>query len=105
MGKHRDNEPELDPATPVVSLSLGATRDFVLHRGGERLVLPLAHGELLAMDAPTNDLWHHSLPPRKKVAAPRLNLTFRQLDPAKATATAARAAKQRATTGVAAQAH
>lgn len=81
MGRHRDNEPELDPAAPVVSLSLGATRDFVLHRGAERIVIPLRHGTLLAMDPPTNELWLHSLPRRTKVAAPRLNLTFRRLRP------------------------
>lgn len=100
MGKHRDNEPELDPETPVVSLSLGATRDFVLHclqpKGKPPLSLPLRHGDLLAMDPPTNDRWTHSVPVRKGVKAPRLNLTFRRLVPERAAAVAARAARRRA---------
>ena len=54
------------------------------------------HGDLLAMDPPTNDRWTHSVPVRKGVKAPRLNLTFRRLVPERAAAVAARAARRRA---------
>lgn len=30
MGEHRDNEPELDPNYPIVSISLGQEREFIL---------------------------------------------------------------------------
>lgn len=33
MGEHKDNEPELDPNTPIASLSLGQNRDFVFRHG------------------------------------------------------------------------
>ncbi|XP_060238569.1 DNA oxidative demethylase ALKBH2 isoform X2 [Meriones unguiculatus] len=45
--------------------------------------LQLAHGSLLMMNYPTNTYWYHSLPVRKKVLAPRVNLTFRKILPTK----------------------
>ncbi|XP_051017920.1 DNA oxidative demethylase ALKBH2 isoform X2 [Acomys russatus] len=66
-------------------------RDFVfrhrLSRGKrtrrtvEAVRLQLAHGSLLMMNHPTNAHWYHSLPVRKKVLAPRVNLTFRKILP------------------------
>ncbi|KAI1233073.1 hypothetical protein IHE44_0006266, partial [Lamprotornis superbus] len=49
--------------------------------GTGRITLQLAHGSLLLMKHPTNLYWYHSLPPRRKVLAPRVNLTFRQILP------------------------
>ncbi|XP_013869820.1 DNA oxidative demethylase ALKBH2 [Austrofundulus limnaeus] len=89
MGEHRDDEKELDPSCPIASVSLGAARDFVFrHRdsrgkGSSRQIEPvkleLAHGSLLLMNPPTNTFWYHSLPVRKKVLSPRINLTFRRI--------------------------
>ncbi|XP_017269483.3 DNA oxidative demethylase ALKBH2 isoform X2 [Kryptolebias marmoratus] len=89
MGEHRDDEKELDPSCPIASVSLGAARDFVFRhrdargkRGGrqvEPVKLELAHGSLLLMNPPTNTFWYHSLPVRKKVLSPRINLTFRRI--------------------------
>jgi len=83
MGWHADDEPELDPQAPIASLSLGATRSFQLRArrlvAGERqrLSLELGDGDLLLMDPPTQENWQHQLPARRRVAEPRLNLTFR----------------------------
>ncbi|KAM3610242.1 uncharacterized protein V6R79_001229 [Siganus canaliculatus] len=89
MGEHRDDERELDPLCPIASVSLGAARDFIFrHRdtrgkGTKRQIEPvkleLAHGSLLLMNSPTNTFWYHSLPARKKVSQPRINLTFRRI--------------------------
>ncbi|XP_041854544.1 DNA oxidative demethylase ALKBH2 isoform X2 [Melanotaenia boesemani] len=89
MGEHRDDEKELDPSSPIASVSLGAARDFIFrHRDArgkqssqqiERVKLELAHGSLLLMNPPTNTVWYHSLPVRKKVLKPRINLTFRRI--------------------------
>lgn len=89
MGEHRDDEKELDPRCPIASVSLGATRDFVFkHRDSrgkqsrrqiEPVKLELAHGSLLLMNPPTNTFWYHSLPIRKKILLPRINLTFRRI--------------------------
>nr|XP_029534110.1 DNA oxidative demethylase ALKBH2 [Oncorhynchus nerka] len=89
MGEHRDDERELDPLCPIASVSLGAVRDFVFRhresRGKQRrrqinpVKLELAHGSLLLMNSPTNTHWYHSLPARKRVLTPRINLTFRRI--------------------------
>ena len=79
MGWHADDEPEIDDAFPIASLSLGATRDLQFrHRvSGCRHDLPLADGDLLLMDCRCQQQWMHGLPVRKRVREPRLNLTFR----------------------------
>ncbi|QPN71067.1 alpha-ketoglutarate-dependent dioxygenase AlkB [Synechococcus sp. CBW1108] len=95
MGWHADDEPELDPAAPIASLSLGAARDFRLRpRPRPRrppgapppagyspscapFNLPLDNGDLLLMEPPTQLWWQHALPRRLRLQQERLNLTFR----------------------------
>ncbi|XP_040207807.1 DNA oxidative demethylase ALKBH2 [Rana temporaria] len=89
IGDHRDDEKELVPQSPIASVSFGACRDFVFRHRDSRsknsichiqpVKLELEHGSLLMMNFPTNVYWYHSLPVRKRVIAPRVNLTFRQL--------------------------
>jgi alkylated DNA repair dioxygenase AlkB len=84
MGWHADDEPELDDQAPIASLSLGVARDlrFRPRHGGEAaFALNLADGDLLVMDPPTQDHWQHALPPRARVVAERINLTFRVIQP------------------------
>jgi len=86
VGWHADDEPELGEAPIIASVSLGATRDFVLrHRRRRDLAtttIPLEHGSLLVMRGPTQACWEHALPRRLRVTAPRVNLTFRVARPA-----------------------
>ncbi|NXD12621.1 ALKB2 demethylase, partial [Nothocercus nigrocapillus] len=89
IGEHRDDERELVPHSPIASVSFGACRDFVFRHCESRgkkatrhikpIKLQLAHGSLLMMKYPTNVYWYHSVPVRKKVLAPRINLTFRKV--------------------------
>ncbi|XP_018415942.1 PREDICTED: DNA oxidative demethylase ALKBH2 [Nanorana parkeri] len=89
IGDHRDDEKELVPQSPIASVSFGACRDFVFRHRDARsknsisqiqpVKRELEHGSLLMMNFPTNVYWYHSLPVRRKVIAPRVNLTFRQL--------------------------
>ncbi|XP_064209635.1 DNA oxidative demethylase ALKBH2 [Anguilla rostrata] len=89
IGEHRDDEKDLDPGFPIASVSLGAARDFVFRHGEARgrnarrqvdpVRLELAHGSLLLMNPPTNQHWYHSLPARRRVLTPRINLTFRHI--------------------------
>ncbi|XP_074640178.1 DNA oxidative demethylase ALKBH2-like [Tubulanus polymorphus] len=89
MGEHRDDEKELDPKSPIASLSLGQHRDFVfkhcdsrgknLSRKIDPVKIELEHGSLLLMNHPTNVHWYHSLPIRKKALCPRINMTFRKM--------------------------
>uniref|UniRef100_A0A6I8Q8D4 DNA oxidative demethylase ALKBH2 n=2 Tax=Xenopus tropicalis TaxID=8364 RepID=A0A6I8Q8D4_XENTR len=89
IGEHRDDEKELVPQSPIASVSFGACRDFIFRHKDARCKNPmchiqpvkveLAHGSLLMMNYPTNVYWYHSLPVRKKVFSPRVNLTFRNI--------------------------
>ncbi|MFX4608959.1 alpha-ketoglutarate-dependent dioxygenase AlkB [Acinetobacter baumannii] len=43
----------------------------------------MPHGSLLVMSGDTQRLYRHALPRTSRVVAPRINLTFRQVDPAR----------------------
>ena len=82
MGWHSDSEPELGPAPVIASVSLGATRRFVLkHRDQpqEKLAIELPHGSLLVMAGATQRHYRHALPRTAKAVGERINLTFRQI--------------------------
>ena len=90
IGEHRDDERDMCADAPIASVSFGQARDFVFRhkdsrgRGAKRkdiqpVKLCLQHGSLLVMHPPTNSNWYHSLPPRKNVRLPRINLTFRKM--------------------------
>lgn len=84
MGWHADDEPELGQDPCIVSVSLGATRDFALRRRGETRQwgkLPLQHGSLVVMNSGMQSRWQHAVPKRAGIAAERINLTFRYLQP------------------------
>jgi len=82
MGWHSDDEQELKPNGTIVSLSFGARRKFAFkHKSTRETVsLFLEHGSLLAMQGVTQRHWQHRLPPMRKVAMPRVNLTFRTIN-------------------------
>jgi len=82
MGWHSDDERELGQQALVVSLNLGATRRFDFRRKGTSRIeysIPLEHGSLLVMSGLTQHYWQHQIARTRKVRAPRLNLTFRQI--------------------------
>ena len=82
MGWHGDNEPELGARPVIASLSLGATRRFVLKDRGDpdrRLALDLPHGSLLVMSGETQRNYRHALPRTAKPVGARINLTFRRI--------------------------
>jgi alkylated DNA repair dioxygenase AlkB len=82
MGFHADDEPELGAEPPVASLSLGATRRFVLvpRRGArQRLVVPLEHGSLVVMRGRCQAEYRHGIPKDSAVTDERVSLTFRRI--------------------------
>ncbi len=81
MAWHSDDETDLKKNGAIGSLSLGAERNFAFKhkKTGEKVSFILEHGSLLVMKSTTQTHWLHRLPPTKKVAAPRINLTFRTM--------------------------
>ena len=87
MGWHADDEPELVADHPIASLSLGVSRSLRFRpkpapagpSDAPAFSLELADGDLLVMEAPTQQHWLHALPERRRVTGERINLTFRRI--------------------------
>lgn len=80
MGWHADNEAVLGVNPMIASVSLGASRRFVLrHASGERREIQLNHGSLLVMAGEMQHHWQHALPKMAASRGARINLTFRAL--------------------------
>jgi alkylated DNA repair dioxygenase AlkB len=81
MGWHSDDEKSLAREQAIASLSFGAERKFSFKhkRTGETVSLLLEHGSMLVMRDATQTNWLHRLPPTKRIATPRINLTFRTM--------------------------
>ena len=82
MAWHSDEEKDLKKNGAIASLSFGAERKFAFkHKKTKQVVsLTLQHGSLLVMKDTTQTNWLHRLPPTKLISAPRVNLTFRQIN-------------------------
>jgi alkylated DNA repair dioxygenase AlkB len=81
MAWHSDGEKDLKKNGAIGSLSFGAERKFSFkHKETKETVsVILEHGSLLVMKDATQTNWLHRLPPTKKTAKPRVNLTFRTI--------------------------
>ncbi len=76
---HRDREAEGEGKNIIASLSLGATRKFILKHSTKEVekTFFLTSGSLIVMAGETQKSWKHTVPKEKKVTTPRINLTFR----------------------------
>jgi alkylated DNA repair dioxygenase AlkB len=90
MGWHSDDEPELGEQPLIASLSLGAERRFRLRRRlprtaklspADTVSLLLPPGSVLRMAGATQRLYRHDLPKTRAAVGPRINLTFRWIEP------------------------
>ncbi|MGE8233378.1 MAG: alpha-ketoglutarate-dependent dioxygenase AlkB family protein [Stenotrophomonas sp.] len=82
MGWHSDDEPELGATPLIASLSLGASRRFLLRRRddpAQKAEYLLGHGDLLLMRGQCQRDYQHALPKTARVCDERINLTFRQI--------------------------
>ncbi len=82
IGKHADAEADIERDSPIVGLSLGAMRDFVLYDRNEKRVteVALGHGSIVVMWGATQRYFKHAVPARKRVKEPRINVTFRVMN-------------------------
>ncbi len=81
MGYHADDEKELGYQPIIASLSLGATRKFVLKhkKTQDKVELHLESGQLIVMHGDTQTFWKHTITKTKTVADGRISLTFRYM--------------------------
>ena len=86
VGYHTDADDGVGLNPIVPSLSLGATRRFLLKhvRTKELLTFDLTHGSLLIMAGTTQHHWVHSVPKTKANVGERINLTLRNITPSDA---------------------
>ena len=76
-----DDEKELGNQPVIASLSLGATRKFVLKhkKTQDKVELYLESGQLIVMHGETQKYWKHTVTKTKTVLEGRISLTFRQM--------------------------
>lgn len=76
---HSDGEAIEQSKGVIASISLGATRRFLLRHNESKEIIEysLFPGSLLVMDHITQMYWKHSVPKQKKIIHGRINLTFR----------------------------
>ena len=81
MGYHADDEKELGYQPIIASLSLGATRKFVLKhkKTQDKVELYLESGQLVVMHGDTQNFWKHTITKTKSVSDGRISLTFRKI--------------------------
>ncbi len=81
MAWHSDDEKSLAQHAAIASLSFGAERRFCFKhkRSSQTAEIVLEHGSLLVMKDTTQIHWLHSIPKSKRIAEPRINLTFRTI--------------------------
>lgn len=80
IGWHSDKERDLMMGYPIISVSLGARRDFCLRlikNHKHKRTMSLGSGDVLVMLPGMQQIWQHCLPKRKGLDEPRYNLTFR----------------------------
>ena len=78
---HSDSEPQLGENPIIATVNLGATRTFrfVNKETGEKIAIPLDHGDLLMMHENCQKNYKHAILPEKSVKEPRISLTFRKV--------------------------
>jgi len=79
---HSDDEPEMDSNHAIASLSLGASRAFLIRPIADKKALEsylLTSGSLLVMPAGFQQTHQHCVPKSQSPCGTRVNLTFRRM--------------------------
>mmetsp|Transcript_3012 Transcript_3012/g.3374 ORF Transcript_3012/g.3374 Transcript_3012/m.3374 type:complete len:208 (+) Transcript_3012:143-766(+) len=85
VGFHYDETHRLPGKTTVPSISIGATRTFIIRSIERKDEVPdrefkLVDGSLVVMLGKMQHYYYHSIPLEEHIKEPRINLTFRGLD-------------------------
>jgi alkylated DNA repair dioxygenase AlkB len=79
---HSDDEPEMDSEHPIASLSLGASRAFLIRSKANKKAVQtyvLTSGSLFIMPPGFQQRYQHCVPKSKLPCDARINLTFRRM--------------------------
>jgi alkylated DNA repair dioxygenase AlkB len=82
VGWHSDDEPSVQ-WNIIASLSLGATRPFILRKQKDKkckVTINLEDGDLVLMSGTLQKHWHHQIPKTGRQTDGRINLTFRTVN-------------------------
>ena len=74
IGRHRDHKADITPASPIVLLSFGDSREFVLSDKDEKEIarFVVEAGDVFILGPETNEeLWHEIVPIHKEKLIPR----------------------------------
>jgi len=92
LGFHSDDESSMVSGSPIVSLSLGAERDFQVQPRSKlgnikwdemglsgTLNIKASSGDIIVMSGAMQKNYKHAIPKRMKVKDPRISLTYRNM--------------------------
>ena len=79
ISPHRDNEKTLHKKSPIISISLGDTRKFVLQdmETKEKTIYNLENNDIIVMGGTCQETHKHGVP-KQKNKGPRINITLRE---------------------------
>ena len=86
ISRHSDDEADIQEGTPILSVSLGATRTFRIRKAGKSETggvppiltdIPMPDGTVVSMCGQFQKEFTHEVPKTTKVTEPRINITFR----------------------------
>ena len=82
MGKHRDSTVNLVPDSPIVTISIGATRVFRLrpYKGNGYVDFSADNGAVFVIPFNTNLAWTHEITHRKSNREERVSITLRAFE-------------------------
>ena len=80
IGPHKDNEKQLIPNSPILSVSIGGSRTFRIRDNKNKIVkdIVLNNGDIIVMGGHFQKDYKHEIIKTKKLVNPRINITFRQ---------------------------
>ena len=80
---HRDDEPVIDPESPIVTVSLGAARTLTFHSNGnvKKEDRNLEDRSMLVCSRRSQDFWAHELLSDEELVEERYSFTFRNIGP------------------------
>eukprot|EP01084_Bolivina_argentea_P067519 122943_1 len=76
---HNDNTLDIKNQSVISTISLGATRLYVLQSKTKTITIKLQHGSLLILGPKTNQKWKHSIIKDANITLPRISITMRYI--------------------------